>query len=197
MRYIVQAIPESLVFKGDSVTFGVGASVPANRWSSLICAHYGTYENNLALNGSSASQTGPAPTSLTDIPQKRVSDTKLFISFGLNDSWRPGCTSATYLAGMQGLLTEALLKGWAYSNIIYTSDIFVDGAGGEYDRAYYESDILSVTQSLATTNNIQLIDWYTYGVANFNPLWVTGDGVHLTDLGYLAKKNYIVSQLIY
>jgi len=195
MRYIVQAIPTNLVFKGDSVTFGVGASVPANRWSSLVCTHYNTREQNLAVNGTTASQTSAAPTTITDIPQKRVSDKYLFITFGLNDCWRPLCTPITFLSGINDLITEALLKGWNYSNIILTSDVFLENA--TYFYVNYETIALAGLQTISTTLNIKFIDWYTYGKANINPLWFTADNVHLTDLGYLAKKNYIVSQLIY
>lgn len=195
-----QTSGEQFVFLGDSVTVGTGASTPSLRWTSLLCVNYSKGESNLGAGGRTASQTSDAPYDYSVIPTKRISDKFLFITFGLNDSWRPGCTAQTFEDGMMLIINAALAKGWSYSSIVLTSDCFTDGggAGGVYSHSYYDANMRAKLALISTTYNIQFIDWFTYGVANFNPAWFSAlpDGVHPTDLGYLAKKNYIVANLV-
>lgn len=73
-------------FYGDSYTLGTGASDPAYRWSSLICADRGWSEYNPSVNGLGfVNNRGPG----TDLPAMIVAQHPdlVFVTMGLNDNF--------------------------------------------------------------------------------------------------------------
>lgn len=73
-------------FYGDSYTLGTGASDPANRWSTVICADRGWTEYNPSVNGLGfVNNRGPG----TDLPAMIVAQHPdiVFVTMGLNDNF--------------------------------------------------------------------------------------------------------------
>lgn len=83
-------VPDSdgqvVAFYGDSYTLGTGASDPAKRWSSVICAERGWTEYNPSVNGlgfvNNRGRGGDLPTMIVEQDPDIV-----FVAMGLNDNF--------------------------------------------------------------------------------------------------------------
>ena len=74
-------------FYGDSYTLGTGASDPANRWSSVICADRGWREFNPSVNGLGfVNNRRPGGTDLPSLVIEQDPDI-VFVTMGLNDNF--------------------------------------------------------------------------------------------------------------
>jgi lysophospholipase L1-like esterase len=75
-----------VAFYGDSYTLGTGASDPANRWSTIICAERGWTEFNPSVNGLGfVNNRQFAP----DLPSLVIAEDPdiVFVTMGLNDNF--------------------------------------------------------------------------------------------------------------
>lgn len=75
-----------VAFYGDSYTLGTGASDPANRWSTIICAERGWTEFNPSVNGLGfVNNRQFAP----DLPSAVIAEDPdiVFVTMGLNDNF--------------------------------------------------------------------------------------------------------------
>lgn len=75
-----------VAFYGDSYTLGTGASDPANRWSTVICADRGWREFNPSLNGLGFVNNRGAGIDLPAIVIEQDPDI-VFVTMGLNDNF--------------------------------------------------------------------------------------------------------------
>jgi len=80
--------PEASVvaFYGDSYTLGTGASDPANRWSTIICAERGWTEFNPSVNGLGFVNNRRLAADLPSLIVERQPDI-VFVTMGLNDNF--------------------------------------------------------------------------------------------------------------
>ncbi|MCS5735635.1 SGNH/GDSL hydrolase family protein [Herbiconiux sp. CPCC 203386] len=81
-----------VAFYGDSYTLGTGASDPALRWSTTICADRGWTEFNPSVNGlgfvNNRASTPPDYLDSDEIPQIIARDPDIvFVTMGLNDNF--------------------------------------------------------------------------------------------------------------
>ena len=75
-----------VAFYGDSYTLGPGASDPANRWSTVICADRGWREFNPSLNGLGFVNNRRAGIDLPALVIEQDPDI-VFVTMGLNDNF--------------------------------------------------------------------------------------------------------------
>lgn len=75
-----------VAFYGDSYTLGTGASDPANRWSTVICADRGWREFNPSLNGLGFVNNRRAGIDLPALVIEQDPDI-VFVTMGLNDNF--------------------------------------------------------------------------------------------------------------
>ncbi len=73
-------------FYGDSYTLGTGASDPANRWSSVICADRGWREFNPSVNGLGFLNNRRPGVDLPSLVIEQDPDI-VFVTMGLNDNF--------------------------------------------------------------------------------------------------------------
>lgn len=88
----------TLQFFGDSIALGTGATVTANRWTSVLCTALGKTENNKANAGSQWLDSG------TSIYNNFTAGQTTFLSYGTND------VSFQYLIdAVEGFIKNAIL----------------------------------------------------------------------------------------
>jgi len=75
-----------VAFYGDSYTLGTGASDPANRWSTVICAERGWTEFNPSVNGLGFVNNRGFGADLPELVVAQDPDI-VFVTMGLNDNF--------------------------------------------------------------------------------------------------------------
>lgn len=197
---VTPATPEVWFF-GDSITVGIGATVPSNRWTSKLCLTKTWVEHNAGVNGETliqASETTGYGTFFgryqNDFPKKPANGKYVFISYGVNDCNFnfPDYTTALFSTQLQTIITFANSQGWTNNNIVVLCGYFENDdtwIGGTMTR--YNS-FISAAQTVAQNNA------GVYFVNPFNTYDATGlsyDHLHPNDAGYAAIAAYVAGQI--
>lgn len=182
---------------GDSLFNGFGATIPANRMTSLVAANFGATEFNNAVNGQSITPgigSSGGSFDITTFVNKPAGNPKIFLNWQLNDSYYStvfyGSVAAgitAYQTALTNTLASLLGKGWLVSDIVYVNDFYYETTpgGNELASDYYAyADALI---SFCASNSIRV-------VKNF-PSYDQVDIVHPSDAGYLVCSNWITANL--
>lgn len=201
-------------FYGDSITFGVGASVTANRWTSKLATAKGWTEVNFGRSGTALEETTPAnPAGLSpaynfhkdgpaQIPIKGWRLNYMFISFGVNDcgfnfaGYNPTLFGTQY----QNIINGAVAKGWTANKIVVNLGYYVKspdawnsyliyGISSAADNARYFTFFTSA-DTVATNNGNIRANPYQYMIDNGGDT-LLADGLHPNDAGHQVIANYM------
>lgn len=184
-------------FFGDSFTLGYGSTSDNLCWVTPTSLYLGWNKYNGGVGGQTVTQGTDNPVSTSVIPTKTSSMKKLFMSWGINDSWKTvggnPISTATYKSDYQSFINAAISKGWSTSNMfMVTGYLTKTGAYPNYDN------FRTAAAEVAVANSIAYADCYTYMSNNGGQslLWTSGayDG-HPNDAGYAVITTYLQSQL--
>lgn len=193
------------VFFGDSITAGVGASVTANRWSSLLSSRMGITENNKGISGSVLQNTAPVQSGngrdryLVDVYNQRP--WRIFILYGINDIRynSPDWTPAAFQNDLQEVVSGLISGGVNADDIILGSPPFVTGyiPSAPYDGGSISRHLAHVAAvaAVATNSGTRYVDVYRWMMNNGGAALVSNDTVHPNDAGHLQIANAFLSVL--
>lgn len=206
----------SAVFLGDSITFGVGASVTANRWTSLLSTELGATELNQGITGTvlqNSFDSGGAPR--VDNGRNRFIGAMLglnkkaaaFIAYGFNDARYTLATgtfnAAEYKADYREVLNALIINGYSKADIYvgtpyYITDtgLVTGGAGftGK-SRAGFEEYVTAAIE-VATDYGVKLCDLYSWLRDNGYGPTTSGDNLHPSDTGHALIKQCWMEQTV-
>jgi lysophospholipase L1-like esterase len=181
------------IFFGDSITAGTGASVTANRWTSIFSGLQTTMEMNYGISGSRMVQhpTTPDGTSMYErmsaIPEYIGADKYLFFAYGTNDASSPATfTTALFETQYNAVIQNAISKGWPASKIKMLTIFRRD----DTNENAYNTKLIDI----ASANGVQLLD--TASVLASNPALYMSDSLHPNNAGHAAMANYINSNIL-
>ena len=197
-----------VVFRGDSITWGVGASTTGNRWTSLLSSAKGWTENNFNMSGYVISDPGACTIrprwDLNDasagVPTKTSSRRYLFIAFGVNDHFldNSNVTSAQYQAAVEAAIDHAVnVKGWQNRRIIILSIYYTTfdntGATNYCDPASAtttarKNEFIAAAQAAASSRGTNYYNVYTL-MENNGAGSLLADNIHPNDAGYSVIYN--------
>lgn len=181
----------TIVFFGNSITVGVGASTPSLRFSSLLADQYGMTEINMGVSGTKASQLNKSL-----IPVYNPSIHRwLFFEYGTNDLAQ-GDSPDLFLANSSDNANYAIsVRGWPPSKIVMLS---IPGSFTHtcptFDLYTLALEFKSRLQSLCNSLGMQFIDVSTPFYST-TPSW-TADNVHPNDTGYLLGMALPIESVI-
>lgn len=104
---------KTITFLGDSITHGVGASIPANRYSSQVASSLGMTEINMGISGTVMCTGGHRTSRLDDIQKISLDSDYVGILLGINDfdQCRNNGTSSYYALGEFGTSDTTTIYG--------------------------------------------------------------------------------------
>ena len=175
----------TVAFYGDSLTFGLGATSPADRWSSLLCARRGWVEVNPSVSGLGfvAARAG------TDLPAQIIAadPALVIVALGHNDlllldAQGPAVKAAidADLAGLRAALPAARLVVLALFSPLTFEPPQVTAVNGWLRAASAEAGATFVPKS----------SHWLVG----HPDW-TVDGIHFSDAGNAAIADLMDAEL--
>ncbi|MES2574762.1 MAG: GDSL-type esterase/lipase family protein [Bacteroidota bacterium] len=198
---------------GDSYTQGSGATVAANRFTSIVSKALGSTEVNHGVAGTTIQKRVPinymAGPNMVDnivsIPIKTVNKAMIVFAFGLNDMGQtaPAYTEGNYKTDYQFVIDNAVSKGWLPSQILIIPAYYIGSAG----YAAYASitanaaptqarhlSFIQAAKEVAVFNGTMYFDIYQDQLKN-NTTLLAVDNIHPNDAGYTYIANDILQYL--
>lgn len=207
---ITSAIPlegKKAVFKGNSITVGVGASSGANQWTTLFCKAKGCTEVNNGISGQVLQSGGTCGNPVFDQTTIQTYDNSygvLFIELGTNDvkDNNSNFTSSGYQTTLSTAVDYAHnTKGWPYNKIVLVTPTYmttvgdgsVVGSCGVTTAADATRHIAynTAVQNVATAKGSIYADVYTAMVNGGGNSLVNTDGIHPNDAGHATWATAI------
>jgi lysophospholipase L1-like esterase len=204
---VVTTTRPSVWFYGDSITLGLGASTPNNRWTSVLCGiknwheiNYGTSYETLLKASENTGYTSFFEKYQNLIHTRSADDKYMFIAYGANDCAfnYPDYTTDLFSTQLQTIITFANSKGWTNNSIVVLCGYYENdaswraGYGGSSNPAATMTRYFSfITAAQTVANNNPGV----YFVNPFNSYDATAlsDGIHPNDAGHAAIAKYVDS----
>src|SRR6195952_5595359 len=178
-----------VAFYGDSYTLGVGATVSANRWSTIVCAERGWREFNPSINGLGFGRNrrnfGDG-----DLPSQIIASHPdiVFVTMGLNDNFG-FATDADRIRVQISTDLEYLRLALPMARFIVVEPFWYTD-----DRPDSLSVITGWVKAAA-----EFIDAdYIVGASHWlehHPEWMADDGLHPNDAGYAQMAHQMDAAL--
>jgi hypothetical protein len=168
---------ESIVFVGDSIGAGTGASISANRFSTLLAGYLGLTEDNLCVPGTEVTNA------LVTIPVKTSTMRYLVIEYGVNDVRDVDVTAEIFNTNYTAALNFAIAQGWTGAEIVLlgisgsSSDVLTDNITA------FEGVITSLAATFGTGCALLFNQMQASAFGGF--VNITFDGTHPNDFGHL------------
>lgn len=171
-------------FYGDSYTYGMGASDPSKRWSTIICEQRGWAEFNASVNG-----LGFVNNRLNDVPGEIIDENPdlLLITMGLNDNFS-GATPSE----IERQIIEDLERFDA--ELPDTRIIVVEPFWYSDDRPESVEFIIEWVKDAAESIEADHIEGASHWIEG-HPEWMAPDGLHPNDDGYAEIAERMDSEL--
>jgi lysophospholipase L1-like esterase len=198
-------------FRGDSITWGVGATTTADRWTSLLSASKGWSEQNFNYSGYVISNPGACVIrpqwDFTTIPNKTTSMKYLFIAFGVNDHFLAdsNINASQYQAAIEAAIDHAVgTKGWQNRRIIILPPYFTNADNRVQANYCFPPTITDATRkanfvasakAAANSRGANYYDVYQR-MADNGGNSLTTDGIHPNDAGYIVIANGLNSYIL-
>lgn len=178
-------------FYGDSYTLGTGASSPAVRWSSVICAERGWREYNPSVNGLGfVNHRSTVPTGeLADYdPDDEVPlivaqhPDIVFVTMGLNDNFSMPSRAADIQSAI-GHDLDVLRAELPDARIIVVEPFWYTD-----ERPDSVTQIIGWVKAGADRIGADYIPEASHWIEG-HPEWMAGDGLHPNDAGYAEMSR--------
>ncbi len=163
-------------FYGDSYTLGTGASDPAYRWSTVICADRGWREFNPSVNGLGFLNNRRPGTDLPSLVIEQDPDI-VFVTMGLNDNF-------SYDVAADGIRAQI------EADLQHMKDELPDARFIVVEPFWYTDerpDSLGIIAGWVRDSAARIgADWVP-GASRWiegHPEWMASDGLHPNDDGY-------------
>lgn len=184
---------------GDSVTRGysipnIGIDIQLKRYTRLVSDAKGLNEINISYPGTTLIDyppySSPSGYSLrTHIPTKTARDKYVSYSYGLNEAIANSAgetyfTPTLFTTELDGVLSYAISKGWAYSDIVLITGYDDHGLLPTYPS------YVAATIALGNSRGCKVID-----LRNITYATDPGD-IHPNTLGHSQIAAYVASQLV-
>lgn len=172
-----------VAFYGDSYTLGTGATDPANRWSTIICAERGWNEFNPSVNGLGFVNNRRPDVDLPDLVIAQDPDI-VFVTMGLNDNFSyarvPDAQIRAAIADDLGRLAAALPD----ARILVVEPFWYTD-----ERPASVELIIGWVRDGADAIGADWIPGASHWIEG-HPEWIAPDGLHPNDDGYaeLARR---------
>ena len=175
-----------VAFYGDSYTLGTGASDPAHRWSTVICADRGWTEFNPSVNGLGFVNNRTTQ----NLPEQIIAQDPdiVVVTMGLNDNFsyaRVGTGIRDQIAADFAALTTQLPE----ARLIVVEPFW-------YTDSRPESVQIIIDWVHAAADEIGA-DWIP-GASHWiegHPEWMAADGLHPNDAGYAELSRRMDAEL--
>lgn len=176
-----------VAFYGDSYTLGTGASDPAYRWSTVICAERGWTEFNPSVNGLGfVNNRGFAP-DLPTLVVEREPDI-VFVTMGLNDNF-------SYPIGAERI-REAIDDDFAFltSELPDARFVVVEPFWYTDERPESVEIIIGWVRDAADRIGADWVPDASHWIEG-HPEWMAADGLHPNDAGYAEMARRMDAEL--
>jgi hypothetical protein len=174
---------KSLVFIGNSVSQGQGASSTRRRYSTVLNGLLGTTEANHAVGGSRANQVP-----LSSIPTySSSSHAFLVLEYGINDLAQ-GRSSTAFIHSMDSIILNAQGKGWPDSSIVVLS---LPGSYTAISSATYNAALLTLVTSTRNQIYADATKPFRYSSTS-RSVYTDPDGIHPNNQGH-----YMLARVVY
>lgn len=178
-----------VAFYGDSYTLGTGATQPALRWSSIICANRGWTEVNPSVNGLGfinnrrAFGDGDLPSSVIDSGADIV-----FITMGLNDNFSFDF-AADRIEAQIGDDFDRIGAGLPDARVIVVEPFWYTD-----ERPPSVEVIIGWVRDAAQSRGWEYISGASRWIEG-HPEWMASDGLHPNDDGYARMAELMGEEL--
>ena len=176
-----------VAFYGDSYTLGTGASEPANRWSSVICAARGWTEYNPSVNGLGFVNNRGRGGDLPALVVAQAPDI-VFVTMGLNDNFSYG------VAGSR-------IRDQIEADFQYLTTALPDARFVVVEPFWYTDDrpdsvevIISWVHDAAARFGADWVGGASHWIEG-HPEWMADDGLHPNDAGYAEMARRMDAEL--
>jgi len=206
---------KTIVWIGDSMVAGAGASPSSLRFSTLVSNRLGATEQNLGIGGATVEKRTPVYSGRTNaidmgasIPTKTSSIAMIVIAFGLNDV---GLNSANYNTtnyetDYTTFLTNSVIgKGYLPSQILIIAPWYITTAGYNAYNASEGVPAADATRHLAFIQATQNVA-RAFGTMYLNPYdaeynndptlgFLDADNIHRNNTGYEFDAALITNRI--
>lgn len=187
-----------VAFFGSSTIYGLGASKPERRWTSLVCRYLGWQEINLGLPGSTVSDASPVPEIGPKLNMRQrwrrevlgAHPDRVLVMGGANDQFRrlpvgpgPGTFSDNLTEILAGL-RDALGAG----NVINLTP--QPAPSYEKVRAPYDA----AARRIADRLGLPLVDAEKAFPPGLTQTF-SADGLHMNDMGHATMASFVANRL--
>lgn len=176
-----------VAFYGDSYTLGTGASDPANRWSTVICAARGWTEVNPSVNGlgfvNNRGRGGDLPAIVVEADPDLV-----FVTMGLNDNFSYA-VAGTRIRDQIEADFEYLTQGLPDARFVVVEPFWYTD-----ERPDSVEVIISWVRDAAARFGADWIPGASHWIEG-HPEWMAPDGLHPNDAGYAEMARRMESEL--
>lgn len=196
----------TIIFWGNSIDFGQGASPSSMRYSTQVANYFGLTENNQGQSGSAVEHRTPfsLPASTDYIARESnvpsysgtTGPTKiLVIDCGPNDFYANSANynPTNYTTDLTSFINYCTgTAGWPSANILLIGNTYLNPAlytGGLLTSMNYQL-FITASQTVATNLGIQYVnpwDWFNRQGAMVN----TDDGIHPNNRGYTLLAQLV------
>lgn len=188
---------QTVAFYGSSTTYGVGASRPDRRYSSMLCRMLGWQELNAGLSGATVASEGPPgpgdPPAVARWKQDVVAKhpDRIVAMLGANDAARDlavGPGPGSFQANL-GLLLDTLPAGFAPAHLALVTA--QRGKLNTAHRAGFDQVLLDTARRVGALG----IDAEPAFPAAELPA-MAADDIHMNDLGHATVASYLAAAFV-
>jgi len=195
----------TILFFGDSITLGLGASTPDNRWTSVLCGiknwqeiNYGTSYESLLKASENTGTTTFFEKYKVEIPIRQPNHKYMFIAYGGNDCAFnfPDYTTDLFSTQLQTIITFANSRGWTNNSIVVMCGYFENDASWSPNYGGMGNPAATMARYFSFITAAQTVANNNAGVYFVNPFdsydaTELSDGLHPNEEGYRKLGEFI------
>lgn len=205
-------------FIGDSITFGVGASDNAHRWTTLVSTALGATETNNGISGTvlqNSRDASGAPRASNGRDRYKAAMTgankkaMAVIAYGFNDARYTGApdtlNSEWFYQDYHDMIIGLLEAGYDNSDIVIVSPYYISDTGlitgstgftGQTREQF--SEFITVAQGFAEDFGLFYVNMYDYMANHGAEALIGPDFIHPTDAGHaIIAQGVLAATRVY
>jgi lysophospholipase L1-like esterase len=184
------ALATTVAFYGSSTTYGVGASRPERRYSSMLCKMLGWQELNAGLSGATVASESPGDLRAVERWKQDVvahHPDRIIAMLGANDAARDLAVDS-FQANL-GLLIDALPSTFAHKNLALVTA--QPGKANAAHRAPFDKALLETAKRIGA---LGIDARRAFGETELPAL--AADDIHMNDLGHSLVASCLAAGLV-